>query len=62
MFRLGSRFGELPRVVAVFRAHTAHKTSEFLDLIDRPTLSGLMPIGPWEARSFMARKQKKSKP
>jgi hypothetical protein len=22
----------LPRVVAVFRAHTAHKTSEFLDL------------------------------
>jgi hypothetical protein len=26
---------ELPRVVAVFRAHTAHKTSEFLDLVEQ---------------------------
>jgi hypothetical protein len=27
---------ELPRVVAVFRAHTAHKTLEFLDLRIKP--------------------------
>jgi hypothetical protein len=54
IFRLGSRSEELPRVVAVFRTQTAHKASDFLDLIDQTDVSGLMPIGPSEGRFFIS--------
>jgi len=46
MFRLGSPASkELPRVVAVFRSHTALKTSEFPDLIEQTDAVPLMSAG-----------------
>jgi hypothetical protein len=53
---------ELPRVVAAFRAHRAQKTSEFLDLSEQTNIVRLDVDRSVGARSFMARKQKNSKP
>jgi len=51
MFRLGSPASkESPRVVAVFRSHTALKTSEFVDLIEQTEAVPL--ISAWHHHEF----------